>query len=512
MSTERGGEELAQVVRPRISLAVDATLPSGALQKFQRVLTAGGGIVDVTVVEGPPLPLLVRAALADRSRDHAASDTATSNAPASSAHDVSIDLSSRPTSTLAKAGADLRVTYDGGSGDAALYAALLAGRAPVVEVLDTRTGKVLASGKPCINDAINPAQAVEFVLVRTAMLIRKALDTPETRDPLPAAEPGTATNAMALKWFGRRLSRGVLRAAFRSLFHTPQWCVGYRLVKDDGVLERASLAGEPWRVLPEVDGHFYADPFPIIVDGVRYIFFEDLDHKTNKGTVSYVRLDEMGHPGPVLPALEEQGHLSYPFLFEEDGEIYMVPEQSSARAVVLYRAAPFPDTWVKDTVLLSDVDIGDATITKIDGRYWMFATSQEGASPSDMMAVYYADALRGPWIAHPQNPILIDKTSARPAGSMVMRDGNLWRPTQDCSYGYGSGLSLVEITHLTPDRVEQHVRHKIWPGSDGWLGHRLHTLSRYGDVECIDGAGVAGRNWLTRKLAAMPAVRRLLLK
>lgn len=406
----------------------------------------------------------------------------------------------------------LRAMYDGRTGDEPIMAAVMSGRAPFVEIFDPAAAKVLASGNPCINDARNLREALDFIQTRTAQLQRKALDLPQPRDPAVCHSPPNLTNALVLKWLGWRLARRAVREVYSRLFHTPQWCVGYRIVSGDGVMERGSLAGQPWRLIPAEDGHFYADPFPIIVGGERFIFFEDLDHRTYKGTVSYVRLDKDGNPGPVTPALEERVHLSYPFLFEEDGEIYMVPEQGAAREVVLYRAAPFPDTWVRDTVLISNVDASDASIVKVDDRYWMFATLQEGASPSDMMVAYFADQLRGPWTPHPHNPILIDKGSARPAGSMILREKKLWRATQDCTYGYGSGVSLVELTELTPERIVQRVDRKIWPGSDAWWGHRLHTLTRAGDVECIDGAGLAGRTWLTRKLAAIPAIRRAMLR
>ena len=404
-----------------------------------------------------------------------------------------------------------RVTYDGKPGERALFATLLSGRAPLVEIVDRASNRIVASGKPCVNDAGNLDEAAAFVRARALDLIAKAIASPDAAQSV-AADAVTGTdipNALIVKAAARRVAHRLARAAYRRLFYTPQWRVGYRFVEGDGVLERGSLAGEAWRSLPEVQGHFYADPFPIVVDGQHYIFFEDLDHKSYKGTISYVRLAEDGTPGPVMPALEVAHHLSYPFLLQQDGEIFMLPEQCVSGELAIYRAEAFPDTWVKHAVLLSGVDISDATILQRDGRYWIFATMREGnGSPSDALAVFYADKLMGPWTPHAMNPILIDKTAARPAGPFVERDGKLFRIAQDGTFGYGSGLSIIEVTQLSTERVEQTVLQKVWPGSPQWPGKRLHTLARAGNLECIDGEGLAARAGWLRTLLQWPAARR----
>jgi len=74
--------------------------------------------------------------------------------------------------------------------------------------------------------------------------------------------------------------------------------------------------------------------------------------------------------------LEERSHLSYPFVFERDGQIWMIPESSANATVSLYRAERFPDRWVKETDLLTGITASDATIVEHAGRLWMFATTR----------------------------------------------------------------------------------------------------------------------------------------
>ena len=87
---------------------------------------------------------------------------------------------------------------------------------------------------------------------------------------------------------------------------------------------------------------FYADPFLIERDGKTFIFLEDLRYSEGRALISCCELDADGTPGPVFEVLRRPYHLSYPFLFEENGEIYMIPETKSNRTVELYRATKFP--------------------------------------------------------------------------------------------------------------------------------------------------------------------------
>ena len=87
---------------------------------------------------------------------------------------------------------------------------------------------------------------------------------------------------------------------------------------------------------------FQADPFLFSHGGRTWMFFEDFPHATRKGVIAVCEIDASGHPGAPRVVLEEPFHLSYPFVFEHDGEIYMLPETAAAGCIRLYHADPFP--------------------------------------------------------------------------------------------------------------------------------------------------------------------------
>ena len=95
----------------------------------------------------------------------------------------------------------------------------------------------------------------------------------------------------------------------------------------------------------------------------------------------------------------------------------MIPESSTAHEVVLYRAERFPDRWVRHATLVAGREISDATLLERNGRFWLFGSERHSeGNASDTMVVFGADRLEGPWLPHPMNPVLIDRSAARPGG------------------------------------------------------------------------------------------------
>ncbi len=133
-------------------------------------------------------------------------------------------------------------------------------------------------------------------------------------------------------------------------------------------------------------------------------------------------------------------------------------------------------------------EISDATLLEHDGLLWLFATDRDGyGSTSDMLVVFSAPALAGPWKAHPMNPILIDHRLARPGGAFVRnREGRLFLPVQDGTLGYGGGLGLSELFELDQRTVRLSAPRLINTDGD-WPYPKIHTLNRSGRLEVIDG-------------------------
>jgi hypothetical protein len=384
------------------------------------------------------------------------------------------------------------VRFDGGVGEHAAAAALLAGRFPVVEVVDA-TGHVVASGRPGSERPGVVAAALDDVLAGCVTLVVAAVQGIRLRLPESTVDhAGRPAPRSPGRQAVRMLASTPARRAYRALYRTPHWRVGWRFVDGEGAIDSMRHPASGWTDLPDDGNHFYADPFPIEADGRMYLFVEDFDHRVGRGVISVVEFDDHGPMGAPVRALTHDVHLSYPFVFEDEGELWMIPETSAAGSVELYRATAFPRHWALDSVLLRDLDASDVTPFRHEGRWWLSATVRHGGSCSDALHLWYADALRGPWRPHEANPVVLDISSARPAGRVVQRAGQLLRPAQDGTGGYGSALTLAEIVHLDPSAYEQRVVARLASG-ELWAGHRLHTLNRAGRLEVIDGSSRSPR-------------------
>lgn len=404
--------------------------------------------------------------------------------------DVIVDFTGAARAPNCSARLYLRPLFNGTAGENAALAAILAGDLPVIEIVNDIDGTVLDRGHPSAEIAAGLSGALETVMARILTMVAAILSERPRIVPQLARPAGGGIGPHPAVSVARGLAVSIAKEIYRLCCYAPHWHVGWRFNDGPGVWQSANLSGPRWNVLGDPGHRFYADPFPITWQGRTFVFFEDLDHRVGKGTISAIEFNDAGPVGDVVPVLEEPWHLSYPFLIEDDGALWMIPESSVQGDVALYKCVRFPDKWERHATLLSGLELADATITRHNGLYYLFGAWRDGTGGySDSLAIYYADRLLGPWLPHASNPVLIDRASTRPAGHFVTIDGKLWRPVQDCAEGYGAALALAEIVELSPTTFRQIVRHAIKPGP-AWPGRKLHTLNRCGRLEVIDGSRV----------------------
>ncbi len=238
---------------------------------------------------------------------------------------------------------------------------------------------------------------------------------------------------------------------------------------------------------------FYADPFVIKKNGRNYLFFEDYRFSSQKGMISCCEVDAEGNCSEPCVVLERKYHLSYPFLFTWREELYMIPETRDNGTIEMYRTTKFPYTWVLEDVLMSDVAATDSTLLHYQDKWWLFtAGMSEHASPNDTLWLFFAESPMGPWTAHPKNPIVSDPSHARPAGSLFFNNGELIRPGQDCSKGYGYAVHLHRVSVLSETDYQESLLLSVSP--DQIIGSRgIHTFNQNAELRVIDSKFLTSR-------------------
>lgn len=428
-----------------------------------------------------------------------------------------------PELTLELAGASqgsdraLAFEVDGVPGERGLIAASRAGRAPCLSITDRtpQTLRLLAAGRPAMEDGEVSARALEHLLPRLVTLLIQAVTlhasgiphTPVCFDEVPRPRW-----RYPIVFLASSLVCKLWRRAFPGRDQAEHWRLALR------------YGGGEFVLLPDDGSCFRADPFLFEDGGRSWLFYEEFPYATGKGVIGRVPLTPQ-HPallsevpggerariardgngaseeagsralslapglfhleaGACRVVLEDAFHLSYPLVLRHGGSIYMLPETSAASRVQLYRADPFPDRWLPDTVLIEGRRMADATPVFHQGQWWLFATSDEdGGSSWDELHLFHAPNLLGPWSPHVCNPVLIDAGAARPAGRMWHEDGVLMRPAQDCRTGYGVGLAICRVDRLDPNGFLQRVVERIVPPGGG---NGVHTINRAADWETVD--------------------------
>jgi hypothetical protein len=233
---------------------------------------------------------------------------------------------------------------------------------------------------------------------------------------------------------------------------------------------------------------FRADPFGLWRNGRLHVFTEAFDYRKRVGHIDLLIYDSDLRLLECSTVLQRPWHLSYPFVFEADGEVWMLPEAFKSGTLTLYRAKPFPSHWESVCEIPLDGPAIDATPFFHQDKWWLFyAPSHSKLAKKSHLHVAWSDRLTGPWQVHPLNPVRVDLASARPGGTPEVRDGAIILPVQDCRATYGAAITTLVIDRLDERQFSANAGGALiaspWmaPFTDG-----LHTLATAGSVTLID--------------------------
>jgi hypothetical protein len=368
----------------------------------------------------------------------------------------------------------------------------------IEETLPTGEARVVASAVSAV-DPVSIARTRDPILWKLVEMLGRALEreTASVGGPGPAV-PTRRLGPVTLALWCARAGARIVRRRVRKLLGRDTWFIAVRaqteLPANASELAAALVRAPAPAELAGPPGMSQADPFVFERDGSTYLFFEQAS-PSMPGRIAVAELDGVSLRGSASPCLVRDHHVSYPFVFAHEGDVFLMPESLASRSVDLYRATSFPHEWTHERTLLDDVLAVDPTLIRHDGLWWLFVgVSAPGAAPGEELALYYADSLDGEWTAHPENPVVADVRCARPAGPLLRLGDSLVRPAQDGSRGYGSAIALRRIVTLTRDRYREEGVGEV---TADWLrhAHATHTYGRGSTVEVTDG-----QRWIARGL------------
>ena len=240
-----------------------------------------------------------------------------------------------------------------------------------------------------------------------------------------------------------------------------------------------------------------AHPFMVIQDKRYYVFFTAKDIKADKGGIGLAESNDGVKWNFRRTVIREPFVLAHPFVFEWQGEYYMIPEAHTETSVRLYKATAFPDEWKYQGNLVEGKGehFISPTLAHYNGLWWMFTSPSGNAA----LRLYYASDFRGPWKEHPLSPIVKnDVRTARPGGRPFTWDGALYRLGQDGYPRYGHALRAFRIVELGPtEYAEKMVETPVVEASGkGWNSDAMHHVDAHQIgagrwIAVVDALGVA---------------------
>lgn len=208
------------------------------------------------------------------------------------------------------------------------------------------------------------------------------------------------------------------------------------------------------------DNGYYADPFPLSLDGRSYLLMEEFSYGSARGHLVCMRLGHNLESASVKRITIEGQHLSFPYVLAYGGKTYMVPETCYARAIDLYAMGAEPHQWTLVRRLLYGVDAADTLVFRHDHRWWLLTSVQDEGRANRHLEIYWTDdLLKGELQPHPVNAQKLYHSEAfgtgRNAGNFIRTAAGLVRPMQSSQKHYGEGMKLMLIKRLDLQHFEE---------------------------------------------------------
>lgn len=265
----------------------------------------------------------------------------------------------------------------------------------------------------------------------------------------------------------------------RTSLFAESWNVAWRKKPSGSILSDKTTM---FNIIKNSNDFWAADPFLFSYNGDTYIFAELYDYKLCRGCIGFCKWNGNTF-GKWEKVITENYHLSYPFIFEENNEIFIIPESGADKSLYLYRAVDFPYKWERCKTIKTGVIYGDTTLFRYEGKCYALAYDVS----SDIYALELISFNKG----FESKPITDNENVnlKRPAGKIFFINDEMMRPAQKCINNYGEGLVFYKICFNNGKYVENKVK-TVLPNefdfSKKIILDGMHTYNSNNEFEIID--------------------------
>ena len=226
---------------------------------------------------------------------------------------------------------------------------------------------------------------------------------------------------------------------------------------------------------------WFADPFILSVSKDQVVLLvEEFAYSVGRGRIARLTVDRKSLVITDMQIiLDLDTHLSFPFIVRDAGKVLICPENSASGHSTVYsyedasrRAVPAATVCDYPLTDAVSVCIGDAG----------FVLSTYIPNPNGKVLTVFAKGKDGRY--SPMQEIVFDDYVARNAGAVLLRNGELIRPSQICDggFGYGLGIEFQKLCFHEGRFSFEAVERRFPPeGYDG-----LHTYNELDGIAVVD--------------------------
>ena len=241
--------------------------------------------------------------------------------------------------------------------------------------------------------------------------------------------------------------KSIYKSIRRTALEKEMWQIAIRK-RDGETLYHGN--GKGFRLISNSVRYWRADPFLYEKDGITYLFAELFDRFQDKGVLAVAKVKNSGRVGRFQVCMDLPFHLSYPCLYEKDGELYMIPEARQSGEIAIYRCVSFPLKWEKDNVLCPETGVDTTPVPEElchSDSSFITTINTEKDHNNNLYLISGANA----------DPVLLkyNDTCSRCGGYFINDCGRWLRVVQDDTNYYGCRLVFYDVNRITEEAIDE---------------------------------------------------------
>lgn len=270
----------------------------------------------------------------------------------------------------------------------------------------------------------------------------------------------------------------------RSIMRSDMWNLGF-IDEDVADVIKSDRLNIHW-MKHDYKDRWFADPYLLEVTETQIVVLvEEFSYKIRKGRIAKLVISR---PDFVLQdmkiILELPTHLSFPVIYEKDGQVYVMPENSASGGINIYRYNAEKEQ-LETVHEVGHLPLTDATIVKFkSGEEYIFSTKLPNPNGNELQ-IYPFDGNAMKMDDKVVANVSFPSNIARNAGDAFYIGNQMYRPAQDCNKCYGNGLNIQQVNKKGNDFELKTVNEFHSDYKDYALGY--HTFNMKNGLIVVDG-------------------------